>query len=190
MVLHGSGRNQLGSRSRRQRSHARLRKIAHPDSLSSALSRIISGEPLAYTTETLLPQRGGFPLKSDKRNLPTILFATLAHYCRFSIFIGDDHKATKIICISAAILGCTLAAILTAMWTVTDHVDTWANWNLMWTLPAFTYFAQPRWKALGALIILTYLAFSIFLIPQSSTATIWALCLLLIVTLTPKTLTR
>ena len=165
-----------------------------PDSLSSALSRMrISGEPLAYATETLLiPQRGWIPPKnSDKRNLPTILFSTLAAaLAALRIFKGDDHKATKILCISAAILGCTLAVILTAMWTVTDHVDTWANWNLMWTLPAFTYFAQPRLKALGALIILTYLAFSIFLIPQSSTATIWALCLLLIVTLTPKTLTR
>lgn len=165
-----------------------------PDSLSQALTRMrINGEPLVYATETLLiPQRGWIPPKnSDKRHLPAILFATFAAaLAALRFYKGDDHKATRIIRTSAAVLGCALAVILTAMWTVTDHVDTWANWNLMWTLPAFAYFAKPRIKALGALTILVYISLSLFLIPQFTTATIWALCLLLIVTLTPKILTR
>lgn len=169
-------------------------RVYIPDSLSSALSSMkLSGYPLAYATETLLiPQNGWIPPKnSHLRHLPLAIFTILAlAILALRTTLGDTHKVVKISRKSIMIFAQTLALILLLMWTVTDHVDTWANWNLMWTLPAVTYYFSNRIKAYGSLVIIAYLLLSPFLIPQYTSATIWAMALLFIMTLTPKTLTR
>jgi len=67
-----------------------------------------------------------------------------------------------------ALVSSLLGVLLLFMWLFTDHTDTWANINLLWTLPALVYFIpiQFRFKRLAgkiaALICLSYLILSVF----------------------------
>lgn len=78
--------------------------------------------------------------------------------CRFSIILRGCIAFTSSI----------LSVLLLLMWALTDHTDTWANINLMWTLPALTYFIpiQSRFKKnagkIAALMCILYLVFSVF----------------------------
>ena len=40
-----------------------------------------------------------------------------------------------------------LGVLLLLMWTVTDHQDTWSNWNLVWASPLLVVLGWLRWRS-------------------------------------------
>ena len=67
-----------------------------------------------------------------------------------------------------ALVSSLLGILLLLMWAFTDHTDTWANINLLWTLAALVYFIpiQSGFKRqagkIAALICISYLILSVF----------------------------
>ena len=58
-----------------------------------------------------------------------------------SIIPTWELRLGKCIQVPAAILGW----LLLVMWGYTDHQDTWANWNLIWTSPLLSFLWFKRW---------------------------------------------
>jgi hypothetical protein len=58
-----------------------------------------------------------------------------------SIIPTWELRLGKCIQVPAAILGW----LLLVMWGYTDHQDTWANWNLIWTSPLLPFLWFKRW---------------------------------------------
>jgi diaminopimelate epimerase len=55
-----------------------------------------------------------------------------------------ERRAGKAVQVLAGVLG----LLLLAMWTLTDHRDTWSNWNMLWAspfLPLLWFLPKGRW---------------------------------------------
>jgi len=142
-----------------------------PDHLSSALSTMtVDGESLVkgdnvnfvvFDTGTWLPK--------STLDVPAILMVFITSLLIIVTFMNRkkywfSSKLRALIALVSSLLG----VLLLFMWLFTDHTDTWANINLLWTLPALVYFIpiQFRFKRLAgkiaALICLSYLILSVF----------------------------
>jgi len=166
-----------------------------PDDLSKALLRMtINGEPL--TTEDdkneLLIVEGswfsGSPEGSMARNIPTAIMVILALTICLLRFKSRNVPAsnpkiysTLFIVFKGIILSLAslLGLLLLVMWIFTDHTDIWANWNLLWTLPATVYFI-PNNSPLKAtltytsvVLIASYLLLSPGILPQFTSISLW-----------------
>lgn len=87
-----------------------------------------------------------------------------------TVLRGWKRFSGKEIQVVAGVLG----ILLVLMWTVTDHQDTWANWNLVWASPLLLLIGiAKRWSSLLAdrmrwilaLLILVFLLINSF-VPQ------------------------
>jgi len=72
------------------------------------------------------------------------------------------------------------------MWTFTDHTDTWANLNLVWTIPAIFALFSKRFVIPEAIIIGAFLLLSPFIGLQFVSVTLWVVALCVFLTLTPN----
>jgi len=158
-----------------------------PNDLSLALDLMtVSGETLTAPGEwediLLLQyeQKHSIPL-------PLILFIVLAAAIIIArLKAGDEALVTRIlrgvVLIGATILG----VLLLLMWTFTDHTDTWANLNLVWTIPAIFALFSKRFVIPEAIIIGAFLLLSPFIGLQFVSVTLWVVALCVFLTLTPN----
>ena len=86
----------------------------------------------------------------------------------------------------------TLGILLLLMWLLTDHYDTWGNYNLMWTLPAFVLFIPRSLKiknkllAAATIVIAAYLLLSPWLLPQFTSLSLWCAALAVVLSVAPR----
>jgi len=158
-----------------------------PNNLSRALDLMtLSGEPLTEADvrqDILLLQAGPKP----SRPLPLLLFIGLAvAICIIRFKAGDEALVTRILRVIVLGGATILGIILLLMWSFTDHTDTWANWNLVWTVPAFFALFSKRFVIPEAIVIGSFLLLSPFIWPQFISLTLWVVALCVFLTLTPK----
>ncbi len=158
-----------------------------PNDLSRALDLMtISGEPLTEAgvrEDILLLQAQPVPRKP----LPLLLFIGLvAAIIIARLNAGDAAVVTRILR-GVVLIGATLLGVLLLlMWSFTDHTDTWANLNLVWTIPAFFALLSKRFVIPEAIIIGAFLLLSPFIGLQFVSVTLWVVALCVFLTLTPK----
>jgi hypothetical protein len=77
------------------------------------------------------------------------------------------------------------------MWMLTDHSDTWENYNLLWTLPAFVVFLPQSWSfknktiAAATTVVAAYLLLSPWLLPQFTSLSLWCAALSVFLAVSP-----
>ncbi|HIO58586.1 MAG TPA: diaminopimelate epimerase [Flavobacteriales bacterium] len=179
-----------------------------PDDLSKALlSMTVNGEPLTSEADKidLLIVEGawlsGAPPESVARLVPTIVMVLLALIIAFLRFKSRtstpqsspnvNFKLFKIARSVVLIVASALGVMLLVMWTLTDHTDTWANCNLLWSLPALVYFVPTKFKMkatmtyVSVVLIATYLLLSPGILPQFTSISLWGAAISVILALTP-----
>ena len=178
-----------------------------PDDLAEALKRMtVNDVPLTSENdwEDHFIVEGmwfsGLPAGDTKRHFP--LFVTLF----FLAFIGSlrimkamkeaksnhsSHTMYNVVRFFIAGIATTLGILLLLMWMLTDHSDTWGNYNLLWTLPAFVVFLPQSFKfkrkaiAAAATVIAAYLMLSPWLLPQFTSLSLWCGALAVFLTVAP-----
>ena len=132
-----------------------------PDGLMQQLQyATLDGRPVAGPAEELLP-----PQRSWFRSV--VYTPALAHpviWCAlvlmwtlvWSVRRLLSHRAgcatsLRELCAGKAIqvLAGVLGLLLLAMWALTDHRDTWGNWNMLWAsplLPLLWFLPKGRWR--------------------------------------------
>ena len=94
----------------------------------------------------------------------------------------DRTALVKTIQVVTAALG----VLLIAMWLFTDHVDTWANWNMIWTIPALATLVSKRNVVLPNIAIALYLLVGPLVWPQYMSLSFWLVAISVFLTLTPQ----
>jgi diaminopimelate epimerase len=162
-----------------------------PDDLSEALILMtVDDRPItkrADREEILISTTTWIVGASSGCNVPLVLFSALA----LLIFTlrwrcGDEHLITKVVRKSMLIGAGLLGVLLVLMWGVTDHTDTWQNWNLVWTIPAVISFFAPTYKKVCAYVIAGFLLISPFAGLQFLSPTLWVVALSVFLTVTHK----
>ncbi|MDE0722920.1 MAG: DUF4105 domain-containing protein, partial [Flavobacteriales bacterium] len=142
-----------------------------PDELSIALSKMtVDGLALLKeNNENFVVFGDGIWLPDFALDVPSILMVLIT--CLMIIVtIRNREKCwfTSKLRGLVAIVSSLLGGLLLLMWAFTDHTDTWANINLLWTLPALVYFIpissgfKSQAGKIAALICLSYLILSVF----------------------------
>ena len=182
-----------------------------PDDLAIALSRMtINDVPLTSENdrEDHLFVEGmwfaGDPEGSLKRQTPlfatvflVILIGVLRINARKKEIISENstHSLYGIVRFLIAGSAMFLGVLLLLMWFLTDHTDTWANYNLMWTLPAFVVFIPDSLNIKKKLIVAStvaiaaYLLLSPWLLPQFTSLSLWCAALAVVLSVAPQSST-
>jgi hypothetical protein len=105
---------------------------------------------------------------------------------------NSRNSVYNIVRFSIAGFAMTLGILLLLMWLLTDHYDTWGNYNLMWTLPAFVLFIPRSLKiknkllAAATIVIAAYLLLSPWLLPQFTSLSLWCAALAVVLSVAPR----
>ncbi len=142
-----------------------------PDELSIALSYMtVDGVALLKeNNEHFVVFDDGTWLPEFALDVPAILMVFITCLMMIVTFRNRENcwfssKLRGVVAIVSSLLG----GLLLLMWTLTDHTDTWANINLLWTLPALVYFIPISFRfkrqagKIAALICISYLILSVF----------------------------
>ena len=179
-----------------------------PDDLAKALTRMtINDIPLTSERdrEDHLIVDGmwfaGDPEGSPRRHIPLFVSVFLVAIIG-SLKIKDKLKGGNsdnsrnsvynIVRFSIAGFAMTLGILLLLMWLLTDHYDTWGNYNLMWTLPAFVLFIPRSLKiknkllAAATIVIAAYLLLIPWLLPQFTSLSLWCAALAVVLSVAPR----
>jgi hypothetical protein len=103
----------------------------------------------------------------------------------------SNHAMYNFVRFLIAGVATTLGILLLLMWGLTDHSDTWGNYNLLWTLPAFVVFLPQSWsfknKAIAAAtaVVAAYLLLSPWLLPQFTSLSLWCAALSVFLAVSP-----
>jgi hypothetical protein len=181
-----------------------------PDDLAIALSRMtINDIPLTSESdrEDHLIVEGmwfaGDPEGSLQRQAPlfatiflVILIGALKINARKKGSISDNAPYSLYSIVRFVIAGSAmfLGLLLLMMWFLTDHSDTWANYNLLWTLPAFVFFLpnslniKKKLVAAATLVIAAYLLLSPWALPQFTSLSLWCASLAVVLSVAPQSL--
>jgi hypothetical protein len=142
-----------------------------PDELSKALSTMtVDGVGLLKDNhENFVVFDDGAWLPDSALDVPAVLMVFITSLMIIVTFrnrekCGFTSKLRGVVALVSSLLG----ILLLLMWAFTDHTDTWANINLLWTLAALVYFIpiQSGFKRqagkIAALICISYLILSVF----------------------------
>ena len=142
-----------------------------PDELSKALSSMtVDGVGLLKDNhENFVVFDDGAWLPDSALDVPAVLMVFITSLMIIVTFrnrekCGFASKLRGVVALVSSLLG----ILLLLMWSFTDHTDTWANINLLWTLAALVYFIpiQSGFKRqagkIAALICISYLILSVF----------------------------
>ena len=178
-----------------------------PDDLAEALMRMtVNDVPLTSgkDREDHLIVKGmwfsGLPVGDTKRHFPlfvTLVFLGLMGFLKMNKAVKAgksdhaSHTMYNVVRFFIAGAATTLGILLVLMWMLTDHSDTWGNYNLMWTLPACAVFLprslRMKHKAIAAatIVIAAYLLLSPWLLPQFTSLTLWCAALAVFLAVAP-----
>ncbi|MFB1019538.1 MAG: DUF4105 domain-containing protein, partial [Flavobacteriales bacterium] len=133
-----------------------------PDDLAKALTRMtVNDVPLTSENdrEDHLIVEGlwfaGEPEGAPKRHVPlfvAVFFVAIMGSLKIKTAMKDSnsdqssHAMYNCVRFFIAGVATTLGILLLLMWGLTDHYDTWGNYNLLWTLPAFVVFLPQSWS--------------------------------------------
>ena len=120
-------------------------------------------------------------------NAPEILLLLLAIIVVILRYgVGESNLTTRIVVKTIQVVSAAIGVLLIAMWLFTDHVDTWANWNMIWTIPALATLVSRRNVVRSYIVIAVYLLASPFVWPQYTTLSLWLVAISVFLTLTPQ----
>jgi diaminopimelate epimerase len=178
-----------------------------PDDLAKALTRMtVNDVPLTSENdrEDLLIVEGawfaGEPEGAPKRHVPlfvAVFFVAIMGSLKIKTAMKDrnsdqsSHSMYNFVRFFIAGVATTLGILLLLMWGLTDHYDTWGNYNLMWTLPAFVVFLPQslRFKnkaiAAATTVVASYLLLSPWLLPQFTSLSLWCAALSVFLAVAP-----
>ena len=178
-----------------------------PDDLAKALTRMtVNDVPLTSEKdrEDHLIVKGmwfsGLPEGDTKRSFPlfvTLVFVGLMGFLKMNKAVKAgksdhaSHTMYNVVRFFIAGAATTLGILLVLMWMLTDHSDTWGNYNLMWTLPACAVLLplslRMKHKAIAAatIVIAAYLLLSPWLLPQFSSLSLWCAALAVFLAVAP-----
>ena len=178
-----------------------------PDDLAKALTRMtVNDVPLTSENdrEDHLIVEGlwfaGEPEGAPKRHVPlfvAVFFVAIMGSLKIKTAIKDrnstqsSHAMYNFVRFFIAGVATTLGILLLLMWGLTDHSDTWGNYNLMWTLPAFVVFLPQslRFKnkaiAAATTVVAAYLLLSPWLLPQFTSLSLWCAALAVFLAVAP-----
>ena len=163
-----------------------------PDDLKKVLKGMeINGEALAQPTFMLLNAPEGWMnetsyslLGLNAVEILCILLVLLVLFVR--IVLGDSNLFTVVVVKTIQVVLATLGVLLLLMWLFTDHTDTWANWNLVWTMSAL-YALVPKNKKLVPLVVLAvFIIIAPLVCIQYISLSLWLVALSVFLTITPK----
>jgi hypothetical protein len=123
---------------------------------------------------------GGF----NAPELAFLLLALLVGTLRY--LVGESNLTTIILVKTIQVVSAAIGVLLIAMWLFTDHVDTWANWNMIWTIPALATLVSSKNVARSYIAIALYLLVSPFVWPQYTSLSLWLVAISVFLTLTPQ----
>ena len=101
--------------------------------------------------------------------------------------VGECNLVTKIVVKTIQIVAALLGVLLLVMWLFTDHIDTWGNWNLIWTIPMLATLINRKGLTLSYIAFAGYLIVGPFIWPQLATLSLWLVAITVFLTITPKT---
>jgi hypothetical protein len=142
----------------------------------------------------------GAPEGSPKRHFPlfvAVFFVAIIGSLKIKTAMKDcnsDHSSNamyNVVRLFIAGVATTLGILLLLMWVLTDHCDTWGNYNLLWTLPALVVFLPQslRFKnkaiAAASIVIAAYLLLSPWLLPQFTSLSLWCAALSVFLSVAP-----
>jgi len=178
-----------------------------PDDLAKALTRMtVNDVPLTSENdrEDHLIVEGlwfaGEPEGAPKRHVPlfvAVFFVAIMGSLKIKTAMKDSnsdqssHAMYNFVRFFIAGFATTLGILLLLMWGLTDHYDTWGNYNLMWTLPAFVVFLPQslRFKnktiAAATTVVAAYLLLSPWLLPQFTSLSLWCAALSVFLAVAP-----
>ncbi|MBM56299.1 MAG: diaminopimelate epimerase [Euryarchaeota archaeon] len=116
--------------------------------------------------------------------LVLLLLSITLFFLKF--ILGTSNFVTNITVKTVHVVAASLGLLLLAMWLFTDHVDTWANWNLVWTIPALVTLIDRKREAVYSCIVAVYLLLAPFVWPQCITLSLWLVAMSVFLTITPK----
>ena len=163
-----------------------------PDDLSNNLKHMtLDGKPLAFEPEEIIIAPGGW-IKAEvtgflglkASELAFLLLSILVVVMRF--VYGDGNLLTKVFVKTINVVLAALGVLLLLMWVFTDHVDTWSNWNLIWTIPALATLLNRDKVVLSIIALALYLLVAPIVWPQYVSLSLWLVAISLFLTLTPK----
>ena len=99
---------------------------------------------------------------------------------------GDGNLLTKVFVKTINVVLAALGVLLLLMWVFTDHVDTWSNWNLIWTIPALATLLNRDKVVLSIIALAMYLLVAPIVWPQFVSLSLWLVAISLFLALTPK----
>ncbi len=164
-----------------------------PDDLSMALSQMtVDGIPmLLIKGESFVVFDEGSWLPESVLEIPSVVMILLAFMLLFLILMKKERWwFTKTLRAVVAVSSSLLGLLLLCMWFFTNHTDTWANMNLIWTLPALVYFIpissglKKTSGKIASIVCLSYLVFSVFELQFASLALRCA-CIAVFLTILP-----
>jgi hypothetical protein len=178
-----------------------------PDDLAEALKRMtVNDVPLTSENdrEDHLIVEGiwfsGHPEGTPNRHFPlfvSLFSVALIGSLKLRKTMKEDpsdalsHIMYNVVRFFIAGVAMTLGVVLLVMWGLTDHSDTWGNFNLLWTLPACVVFLPQSFKfkrkaiAAAAIVIAAYLILSPWLLPQFTSLSLWCGALAVFLTVAP-----
>ena len=120
-------------------------------------------------------------------NTPELLFLLLSVMVIILRYkVGESNLTTRIVVKTIQVVTAALGVLLIAMWLFTDHVDTWANWNMIWTIPALATLVSRRNVVLPNIAIASYLLVGPLVWPQYMSLSLWLVAISVFLTLTPQ----
>lgn len=163
-----------------------------PDELYKALERctidgkplIANSDPLIIAPNTWMNPRRNFILGLNMPELLFLLLSVMVVILRYKV--GESNLATRIVVKTIQVITAALGVLLIAMWLFTDHVDTWANWNMIWTIPAIATLISRRNVVLSNIAIALYLLVGPLVWPQYISLSLWLVAISVFLTLTPQ----
>ena len=118
---------------------------------------------------------------------PELVFLLLSILVVVMRFVyGDDDLLTKVVVKTIHVVLAALGILLLLMWVFTDHVDTWSNWNLIWTIPALATLLNRDKVVLSIIALAMYLLVAPIVWPQFVSLSLWLVAISLFLALTPK----
>ena len=164
-----------------------------PDELYLALERMeIDSMPLVkYSEELIISPTSWMNAESfviAKFKSPDLLFfLLLILVALLRYLVGESNLVTKIVVKTIQIVAALLGVLLLVMWLFTDHIDTWGNWNLIWTTPMLATLINRKGLILSYMAFAGYLIVGPFIWPQLVTLSLWLVAITVFLTVTPKT---
>ena len=163
-----------------------------PDDLKKVLEGMeINGEALAQPTvmivdvpEGWMNKKGFNLLGLNTVEIACILLVILVLLVR--IGLGDSNLFTFVVVKTIQVVLATLGVLLLLMWLFTDHTDTWANWNLVWTMSALYALVNKKKTLVPLVVLAVFIIIAPLVCIQYISLSLWLVALSVFLTITPK----